>query len=751
MTPRLQKTWEPKSISKVQVYDEQSEQSKLTGIDDGKEEKTMNLELKEQYKKGSFGKITVAAGTEERWASRGKYNRFNSKEQLSFIGYANNINETGVNWEDYGEFRGQNAFNNYDNGDFGFGGGGGRVFYFNGGGDIPINQFDGRGFTENYGGGANYNFDNKKTKYNLSYFYNQVDRTVDQTGFRQTFLIDSTFFKTDTTNITDFRSNHSIATRLEQELDSSNLLIVKANLRFSMADDNQLNAQLFKAGDETPVNSLDLENSGNQDSWRITSAAIFRHKFKKKGRSWALSAGYNNSQTDGIERNISINEFFDALTYTEQIRLLNNSNNNSQQFKSSTLYTEPISQKWFSETFYNFSQSKNLVNRQVNDLENNEIRIDSLSVFYDNRLTYNRVGSSIRYAHNGLNGSAGLALQQLNLQGSYAQDEGEPLLTDPINRDFLNWVPYFEIGYEFSNNMDIEFDYEYDVEEPSLNDLQPIPNINNPAYRILGNPNLTPERSHSFDFNIGYWNPANFTNFNIGIGYNQFDNRIVYNQITEAIDSIGFRTTSRPDNVAGGNRLSGYGWSSIPIIKTKLSLSLNANVSRDISPAFVNGIENETTSNRIGMGARLNITPSQKLVLGINGYMSFTNTEYSIQSEQNQKIRNYNTSANAKWQFAPKFFFESNFNYAFFQNDRFGFDQRIPIWNASVRRLFGEKNKVEARLAVFDLLNQRVYINQNANQNYVSTLVAGTLARYFMLSVSYNVRGYEATVKNRGW
>lgn len=39
------------TLSKVQVYNEKSEQSKLTGVDDGKKEKAMNLELKDEYKK----------------------------------------------------------------------------------------------------------------------------------------------------------------------------------------------------------------------------------------------------------------------------------------------------------------------------------------------------------------------------------------------------------------------------------------------------------------------------------------------------------------------------------------------------------------------------------------------------------------------------------------------------------------------------------------------------------------------------
>jgi len=54
------KNLDANTVSKVQVFDEKSEQAKLTGVDDGVKEKAMNLELKEEYKKGSFGKLTAA-------------------------------------------------------------------------------------------------------------------------------------------------------------------------------------------------------------------------------------------------------------------------------------------------------------------------------------------------------------------------------------------------------------------------------------------------------------------------------------------------------------------------------------------------------------------------------------------------------------------------------------------------------------------------------------------------------------------
>ncbi|MBX2889551.1 MAG: TonB-dependent receptor [Saprospiraceae bacterium] len=741
------------TLSKVQVYNEASEQSRLTGVDDGKREKAMNLELKEEFKKGSFGKITGAVGTEERWAARGNYNRFNQKEQLSFIGYGNNINQTGVNWEDYGEFKGQSSFSDFDNGDFGFNSGGGRIFYFGGGDDSPLNNFDGRGFTENFGGGANYNFDNKKTKLNTSYFYNQTKLFLDQFTDRQTFVEGNSFFNADTTTKVELRQNHSLNTRFEKDLDSNNLLIVKANGRFSLNDATTRQSQLFYLEDGTTTNRLSMDNGNDLNSWRVNSAAIFRHRFKKKGRSLAASAGFNLNQTDASEQLFSLNQFFNAGSFTEQIRQMNANDTRVMQAKSSLLFTEPLSKKWYWETFYNFSTTQNEVDRQVADPENSGQRIDSLSIYYDYDILYNRLGSSIRFSNEGLNVSVGVAAQQLDLRGEYFRARNTPLLVPPIDRQFLNVIPNVDLSYELkgAGRTWLNLGYGYSVREPQPNDLQPVPNQNNPLFRTEGNPGLDPERNHSFNLNINNWNPASLSNVGIGANFDLFDSQIVYNQTIEAIDSIGIRTTSRPENLSGGQRLNTYLWSNFPIVKTKLTMNLNGSLNFSNTPSFVNGQENETRNRGYRLNAGFNFTPGTKLILSAGGSINPNNITYSISREQNQKIRNYGVNAATKWQFADKFFLESNFSYNIYRNDRFNFNQDVPIWNASVRRLLGKENRLEVRLAAFDLLNRRVSITQNGTQNFVTRNIAPTLARYFMLSVSYNVRGYENKLNKNNW
>jgi hypothetical protein len=314
----------------------------------------------------------------------------------------------------------------------------------------------------------------------------------------------------------------------------------------------------------------------------------------------------------------------------------------------------------------------------------------------------------------------------------------------------LNFTPNLSAEIELPNNKYVSASYGYSVREPQLNDLQPVPNVNNPAFRTEGNPDLRPERSHNASVGFNYWNPANFANMNMNVEYEKLDDQIVYAQTIENVDKIGIRTTTRPINVSGGQRVNSWFWVNYPIIKTKLTVTGNANLNYSKTPSLVNSIQNETTSGGGNIGMGINITPNQKVLFAVRGNLRLTNIEYSIQKEQNQKIRNQSVDASVKWNFAKKTYLESNFNYAAFKNERFGFDQKVPIWNMSVRRLLMKDNKIEMRLAAFDLLNRTLSITQSGSQNYVIQTTAQTLARYFMLSMTYNVRGHETKLKNNG-
>ena len=97
------------AMDKVQVYDKQSDQAQLTGFEDGNYEKTINLKLKKDKKKGLFGKVNAGGGNNERYEGKFNVNSFKGARQFSAIGMGNNTNAEGFSFMDILNFTGELA------------------------------------------------------------------------------------------------------------------------------------------------------------------------------------------------------------------------------------------------------------------------------------------------------------------------------------------------------------------------------------------------------------------------------------------------------------------------------------------------------------------------------------------------------------------------------------------------------------------------------------------------------------------
>jgi hypothetical protein len=733
------------AVSKVQVYTEKSEQEKITGIADGSQEKVMNLALKEEYKKGYFGKATAGYGwgdrAPHRWLARGNFNWFTEKQQLSFIGYGNNLNQSGYDRGDMQDFYGQNMQSGRDNGDFGFGSRRGGFLV-----NIRSDSYsDGSGFSNNGGGGVNYNYYHKKVKFNAGYFYTVNQSFSDIFANRQTFLPDSSFWRIDTTHNNNLRQNHSFSTRFEYEIDSCNNIIVRSNVEYSPTKRKNAVDQLFQTPDFSDINRLSVNNKFKNDNLNFDILTIYNHKFKKKGRTFALSGFYNYKSGNNLEDIDNLNEFFHG-TESEKIMFLvkNNKNSKDHNVKSSLLYVEPLNKRFSLMGFYNF---KNNLSTHINfstDPSNAEVNIDSLWVNYQNNTLYNRVGTSLNYGHNGINLSLGGAYQALNLSGTC---ETKPQTIKKLKfSPYHSFIPYFSANLDFPKNVYVSTSYTYDVSEPNISYLFPMPNLSNTLYKILGNPNLTPERFHQINTRVNYWNSVSMLSFSFNMDMSFYENQIVYNQTTEYIEKQGYVTVFMPSNVKGGERYNAHIWSSIPIVKTTLTFSVSCNGSIGNSPVFINNIENITNSKNYWINAWFTVNAGKKVAFYAGVYVSQTFTKYSIQTDRNQSYINYSAFINAKWQVFKKTFLEGSYSFNNYTNKKLDFIKNIHSLNLSVRQVIGKKNQWEIRFSANDILNQKKLINQYAQANYIEYRTTPTLARYFMLTGAYNIKGFE--IKN---
>lgn len=105
-------------IQNVKFYDQQSDQARITGIDDGNKETVLDFTIKKGMNHGYMTNLDLAGGTHHRYASRGMGSSFTDKTRVMVIGNLNNKDENAGWWNRRGlnarKMLGTNL--NYDDG-----------------------------------------------------------------------------------------------------------------------------------------------------------------------------------------------------------------------------------------------------------------------------------------------------------------------------------------------------------------------------------------------------------------------------------------------------------------------------------------------------------------------------------------------------------------------------------------------------------------------------------------------------------
>ncbi len=754
------KNLQAEAISKVQVYDTTTEEEEVTGQKDaGNQDKTLNLELKEEFKSGGFGKVIVGAGTEDRKELKGNFNRFNDKMQFSLIGVGNNTGRNGLSWDDYRGFMGSNSWNFNDGSDYGFGSGGGFIVRFGGGEDDGLENslqdifFSGNqtGFPEFLNGGVNFNYDHNKSKLSAYYFVNKKGLQRTTTSERETFLANDNALEESLNDSETDAIGHKAEFKWEQELDS--LHTIKFTTRFAAVDnEGTFDGSSFSqfASENFPTNTTDYNNLNNTAGHLINGQILLRKKFKKnKRRRLGFNTSYQYSTVTELQDQMSLNEFFDQGVITSQQIINQNYDNLASKdlWKINGLYVEPISKKLTLQTFYNYSNRQEVGDRDVVDVNDNSETVNTfLTRDYENDITLNRIGTSLKYAHEGVNVSIGMAYQDFLLKGLYEGVSGSDLFGEVDNR-YSNWIPNASINFSPLRNSWMSISYTVNAQEPSIRNLQPILDNSNPFYLREGNPELVPEISKSINSYLHFSRPMTGFRVYANLGYTSFTDQI----ITEETIDENLVTFIRPINYDGGSRFSLYSGITLPIKTNKLTIDLNIGGSSNNSFSIVNGVVNETKTTNLDPRIRLNITPSDKFALYLNTRYNRSAARYNINSNLDQNSSNFNYGVELNTDLVLGLKLNTDFNMNMYRNDRLGNDQNVPILNFSIYRQFLESNKGELRLSVFDAFNENISVGQFASNYFITRSNTTTLARYVMLSFTYNIKGMNSSNKKRRW
>lgn len=745
-------------IESVQVFDDMSDQSKFTKIDDGSRSKTINIKLKKDRNKGYFGRASAGYGSNDRYETSLSINKFNGSQRISLLFNANNVNKQGFSFSDV--IGAMGGFSGFGGGGGGFGGGGGGGGMMGGmslrGGGMMMGGGSGggggsTGIIKSLSAGLNYSDEwGKKIKLTGSYFFSNSENAQDVSSHRQT-----TYKKrfSDVDSIADLdknyistsqNQNHRFNIRFEYQIDSMNSILYTPSLTLQHSENFYLDSFYSitsEPGKEYLAVSGKTNNTNERDGFNWNNNLLFRHKFRKTGRT--LTLGWNNSigNSDSKGYTLSNNDFFlpDGTMYNS----IRQNQQNIQDTKSnnnvlSTSYTEPFGLNKLLEVNYAYTNNYNTSDKETYnyDASSGKYEVPNLLLTnnFENTFLAHRIGANFRVQHKKYNYQFGLAVQQSTLESKSHQALTGKDSTNSAT--YTNFFPTANFNFTPTKSKNLRFSYNGRTNQPTISQLQNVPDNTDTLNIKIGNPFLKQEFNHNL--NIGY-NSFNILTFRLiaaNLNFTTTQNKIVNNI---AVD--GARTITRYVNLDGYFRGSSFFTLGLPFKNPKWrgsSVNLTNSLSYVQDVSMVQQQKNYTRTFTVTQGAGVNLN-KEKFDVGLRLNVTYNDVKYTVNSNQNDDYLTQTYSGDVSYNFPKNFILSTDFNYLINTGRSDGYNQNVPLWNASLRKQVFKKKNGEVRLSVNDILNQNQSITRNAYNNYVEDVRSMVLRRYFLVSFLFNL------------
>jgi len=723
------------AIDKVQVYDKLSDQAQLTGFDDGNSEKTINLKLKKDKKKGMFGKINAGGGTDDHYQGKFNLNSFRGARQMSAIGMGNNTNAEGFSFMDILSFTG--AMSQLKNG-------GGNISINIGPDDPAAGLLGGNntGINSTFGTGINYNnIIGTKTDFQSNYFYSRYNpKRI--TNIQRQYFSPSNIYRQNSYS-DNINNNHRLNLSADYQIDSFTSIKISPSLSYQKTENKNISDYSTASQQGLRINDGNSNNELNNEGYNLNTNILFRKKFHRKGRTFSfnLLTSLNNNNGNGTLQ--SITNFYDqagSLFHRDSLNQKNINESDLTGYNARAVYTEPIFKKSLLEFSLGKSDTKNTASKTTYDYNQNNGKFDlingPLTNDFKNTYSYTNGGLRLRKQTRTYNYSVGLTGQRSQLEGNTVNAGKDSI----ISKSFTNLLPVARFQYYFSRFKNIMLNYSTSTNQPSITQLQPVPDNSNPLYVKLGNPNLKQEFTHTLRLNMSLVNPYKNKNLFAFFTMQQTQNKIVnYDKINAlGVDSV------MPVNVNGVSNLSGTISYGMPVHFLKGSIDISSNLfyykDKQLLNDAINNIEtNNINTLRLGPELRLDMSPGDKLDLSLSASLNYSKSKYSIRSAVNSQYLDHEYAADINWQVSKGLFFATDFTYTINGQHATGFNAKTPLWNMSVSKQMLHFNRGEIKFTVNDILNQNIGISRSGNQNYVEDTRVNSLRRFFLLSFTYSL------------
>ncbi|MDD6209307.1 MAG: outer membrane beta-barrel protein [Bacteroidales bacterium] len=707
-------------IEKIQVLDKKSDMAKMTGFNDDEEETVINLTVKPEKKKGWFGNVLAGYGSDNRYEGNFMVNHFVGNNQFSVLGGINNTNNMGFN--DMAASLSQGM----------------------GSGRRRGNRGPGNGITKSRNLGFNFSTEFKPDTLILGgdVGYSGANTYLNTRTNTQNFLTGGTTTTDNKINSSNNNSNNFWANfRLEWKPDTMTQLIFRPRVSYNVNKyrDSE-DGGTFNDSQDT-INYVNSWSNSKYNGVTFSANLDFSRRLNDKGRvfSVGLRGGFNDAKSNGSDYSRTRYYNTDDLYFSPDsvIDQLYNYNDKGYNYRAFVSWVEPLGRNNFLQFTYRFSHNyseaiKNTYDQQRQD-EHGNLMLDSLySRSSRSNFFRQRAGIAFKSEREKYNYTIGV-----NVDPSVNKSEtfiGNYVIDSlAFTQRVVNFSPTAQLRYNFDKRINLRFDYNGYVTQPTMAQLQPVQNISNPTNVVVGNPNLKPSFKHNMRGHFQFFKPETQFSFMTFL-----DGSYVVNDIVSVSDYIA----------AEGKRVSSYAnmngnWSgslaaiiNSPLKNKKFSVSSFTRMSYNHQNGRVNSEDNTSNSLVLMEAARFNYR-SDLFDVGINGMVRMNNSRNSLKSQEDMMIFNYNAGASTTIYLPWNMSFDSDVNYDTNSGYSNGYKINTWLWNASLSKQFLKNKQATVRVKMFDILDQRSSVWRSVKAESITDTEYNTIGRYFMFYFVY--------------
>lgn len=801
-------------IDKVKAYDEKSDLSRLTGVDDGNDDFVLEFVTKRSARRGLQMNPDIGYGTNHRYGIRLTAMKPFGAMRYTFMGNSNNVNDrnfTGRGGRGRGNGNGQRhtktaaldvSYENNKNLRLS-----GRVTWNHSDAD-NWNRTGSENFV-NTRGGAFSNSVSQSYSRNNSWTGNMnLQWTIDSmttlsfrpnmsfsTSDSRSYSNNASFNADPFDHVTDPLSFEGLTTMYEKKLIVNGR--TNKSLGYSSSKNVSSQLQLYRRFGNKGRNialsgNINYRNGRNRNA-NLSSVHLYQTKDQFGNDSAYQTNRYTVSPSDNFSYSL-------GATYTEPLYIfkpkpqpedtvqvrgpfgrgqngrrrmvgqqgiflqLNYRYNYSHQKNDPSTYDFP---DFTDDEFINVLQEYREWTRLFGYLDNPyEEYLSTRLSRYSERTEYgHNIDVQLRFVREKYNMNIGFSTQPQ--RSHYIQQYlGKPV--DTV-RTVTNISPTLNIRYRFNQQTNLQVTFRGSSSQPSITQLLDIYDDTNPLNITMGNPGLKPSFTTNLNANFQMQRRMNFVTDSLGMSVPKaqrhwsFSSNVGFSRTSNSVGNIvtynektGGRIT-RPENINGNWNINGGGSFNInldTLNRWDVSGSVRGSYSHHVQYVNLNrtAIPDRNVTHTYNLSPSVSLSFRNKwLNFSVNGNTTYARTENRLQASRNLSTWNFSYGANARITFP----WGTNLSTDAHMYSKRGYsDQTLNtnelIWNAQLSHSFLRGKKLTVMLQWYDILREQTNFTRTVNANGWTDREVNAITTYAMVHVSYRLNFFGGSGNNRG-